>query len=190
MTLTFAIHCLGANMLFGVATTYYSFKCKGLPGIAYSLFSLAALVVWSIIGTLLCLFFSFGENRYGFAIFFVWHLATFFPWILLCRNKYKISEPWFPWIGLSGILTQVSFLTGIFLFAFQDGLSDIDNIFRYCALLLLAESLGLACTAVTMSFKRGNKQRSEMALRCGIWGSVLLFGGIAIWTLGFAARGV
>ena len=147
MTLTLAIHCLWANMLFGAATTCYSFKCKGLPGIAYSLFSLATLVVWSIIGTLLCLFFSFGENRYGFAIFFVWHLATFFPWILLCRNKYKISEPWFPWIGLSGILTQVSFLTGIFLFAFQDGLSDIDNIFRYCALLLLAESLGLACTA-------------------------------------------
>jgi hypothetical protein len=177
-------------MLFGVATTYYSFKCKGLPGIAYSLFALAALVVWSITGTFLSSFFSFGENRYGFAIFFVWHLATFFPWILLCRNKYKISEPWFPWIGLSGILTQVSFLTGIFLFAFQDGLSDIDNIFRYCALLLLAVSLGLACTAVTMSFKRGNKQRSEMSLLCGIWGSVLLFGGIAIWTLAFAARGV
>lgn len=190
MTLTLAIHCLFANMLFVAATICYSFKCKGLPGIAYSLFSLATLVVWSIIGTLLCLFFSFGKNRYGFAIFFVWHLATFFPWILLCRNKYKISEPWFPWIGLSGILTQVSFLTGIFLFAFQDGLSDIDNIFRYCGLLLLAESLGLACTAVTMSFKRGNKQRSEMSLRCGIWGSVLLFGGIAIWTLGFAARGV
>ena len=190
MTLILAIHCLFANMLFGAATTCYSFKCKGLPGIAYSLFALAALVVWSIIGTLLCLFFSFGENRYGFAIFFVWHLATFFPWILLCRNKYKISEPWFPWIGLSGILTQVSFLTGISLFAFEDGLSDIDNIFRYCALLLLAESLGLACTAVTMSFKRENKQRSEILLLCGIWGSVLLFGCIAIWALGFAARGV
>ena len=190
MTLTFAIHCLWANMLFGVATTCYSFKCKGLPGIAYSLFALAALVVWSITGTFLSSFFSFGENRYGFAIFFVWHLATFFPWILLCRNKYKISEPWFPWIGLSGILTQVSFLTGISLFAFEDGLSDIDNIFRYCALLLLAESLGLACTAVTMSFKRENKQRSEILLLCGIWGSVLLFGCIAIWTLGFAARGI
>ena len=190
MTLILAIHCLFANMLFGAATTCYSFKCKGLPGIAYSLFSLATLVVWSIIGTLLCLFFSFGENRYGFAIFFVWHLVTFFPWILLCRKKYKISEPWFPWIGLSGILTQVSFLTGISLFAFEDGLSDIDNIFRYCALLLLAESLGLACTAVTMSFKRENKQRSEILLLCGIWGSVLLFGCIAIWALGFAARGI
>ena len=190
MTLTFAIHCLWANMLFGVATTYYSFKCKGLPGIAYSLFALAALVVWSIIGTFLSSFFSFGENWYELAIFFIWNLVTFFPWILLCRNKYKISEPWFPWIGLSGILTQVSFLTGTSLLAFQDGHCDVDNIFRYCALLLLAVSLGLACTAVTISFKRENKQRSEMSLRCGIWGSVLLFGSIAIWTLGFAARGV
>ena len=64
----------------------------------------------------------FTENWCRIVIFLIWESVIFLPWLILCRNKYKVSEPEFSRIGISGIFTQLFFLIGIELMLTKENL--------------------------------------------------------------------
>ena len=86
-----------------------------MPGVFYTLLTSGGTVFWSLIGPSIVLSLPFTENWCRIVIFLIWESVIFLPWLILCRNKYKVSEPGFSRIGISGIFTQLSFLIGIAL---------------------------------------------------------------------------
>lgn len=178
MMLTLAIHCLLANILLGAATARYSFKCNGMPGVFYALLTLGGSVFWTLIGPLIALSLPFTENWCRVVIFFIWEFALFLPWGILCRNKYKLSSPWFFWIGFSGILTQSSFLAGLILMTVGEDLQKVleYDISRYCSCLLLLFLVpAFILAALTFSFKKESWKCPDATLALASWACALFF---------------
>lgn len=196
MMFDFTIHCFIANILFGIAACHYGFKSKGMPGVFYVLISLGASALWTLAGAGIFSCLPFRETLCGSVLFFVWNLAALFPWGLLCRSRYKSSEPWFFWIGAAGVLAYAAFLAGVACLVAGEnswqGLNDcnIDNIFRFCGLVLLLSVPALMFTAVSLSIQKEGQKSAKPSLPFAAWGSSLLFFLIGMGALGLASAGV
>ena len=111
----------------------------------------------------------FTENWCRIVIFLIWESVIFLPWLILCRNKYKVSEPGFSQIGISGIFTQLPFLIGIALMLTKENLQEVleYDIGRFCGgLLLLFTVPAFILTALVFSFKKKSWQSGKPVFAC------------------------
>ena len=95
MMFIFTICCFFATILWGIVTVCCGFRNNGMPGVFYTLLTSGGTVFWSLIGPSIVLSLPFTENWCRIVIFLIWESVIFLPWLILCRNKYKVSEPEF-----------------------------------------------------------------------------------------------
>ena len=165
------IHCFSANILFGIAAVLYGLKSKGMPGAFYTLLALSGAILWTLLGTHTASFFSAAENWCRFGAFLLWNLLTFLPWGILCHSKYKTSEPQDFYHGIAGILTQLSFFSGIVFLTVGNDLQTVleYDICRYCAGLLLLEVPAFCLTAFAFSLKKESWRCPDATLAIAAW---------------------
>ena len=171
------IHCFFANILFGIAAVLYGFKSKGMPGAFYTLLALSGAILWTLLGTHIASFFSAAENWCRLGAFFLWNLLTFLPWGIWCHSKYKSSEPQDFYHGIAGILTQLSFFSGIVFLTVGNDLQTVleYDICRYCAFLLLLEVPAFCLTAFAFSLKQKSWHCPDATLAIAAWCCALFF---------------
>ena len=156
-----------------------------MPGVFYTLLTSAGTVVWSLIGPSIVLALPFTENWCRIIIFLIWESVIFLPWLILCRNKYKVSEPGFSQIGISGIFTQLFFLIGIALMLTKENLQEVleYDIGRYCGGLLLFAVPAFILTALVFSFKKKSWQCPDTTLALAAWCCALFFFGAGLFAI-------
>ena len=149
-----------------------------MPGVFYTLLISGGTVFWSLIGPSIVLSLPFMENWCRIVIFLIWESVIFLPWLILCRNKYKVSEPGLSRIGISGIFTQLFFLIGIALMLTKENLQEVleYDIGRFCGgLLLLFTVPAFILTALAFSFKKKSWQCPDTTLALAAWVCALFF---------------
>ena len=116
-------------------------------------------------------FFSAAENWCRLGAFLLWNLLTFLPWGILCHSKYKTSEPQDFYHGIAGILTQLSFFSGIVFLTVGNDLQTVleYDICRYCAGLLLLEVPAFCLTAFAFSLKKESWRCPDATLAIAAW---------------------
>ena len=179
----FTICCFFATILWGIVTVCCGFRNNGMPGVFYTLLTSAGTVFWSLIGPSIVLSLPFMENWCRIIIFLIWESVIFLPWLILCRNKYKVSEPGFSQIGISGIFTQLFFLIGIALMLTKENLQEVleYDIGRFCGgLLLLFTVPAFILTALVFSFKKKSWQCPDTTLALAAWVCALFFFGAGL----------
>ena len=178
MMFIFTICCLGITILLGIVTLCCGFRNNGMPGVFYTLLISGGTVFWSLIGPSIVLSLPFMENWCRIVTFLIWESVIFLPWLILCRNKYKVSEPGFSRIGISGIFTQLSFLIWIALMLTKENLQEVleYDIGRFCGCLLLLFTVpAFILTALAFSFKKKSWQCPDTTLALAAWSCALFF---------------
>ena len=157
-----------------------------MPGVFYTLLTSAGTVFWSLIGPSIVLALPFTENWCRIIIFLIWESVIFLPWLILCRNKYKVSEPGFSRIGISGIFTQLFFLIWITLILTSENLQEVleYDIGRFCGCLLLLFTVpAFILTALAFSFKKKSWQCPDTTLALAAWSCALFFFFVGLLTM-------
>jgi len=157
-----------------------------MPGVFYTLLTSGGTVFWSLIGPSIVLSLPFTENWCRIVIFLIWESVIFLPWLILCRNKYKVSEPEFSRIGISGIFTQLFLLIGIALMLTNENLQEVleYDIGRFCGgLLLLFTVPAFILTALVFSFKKKSWQCPDTTLALAAWVCALFFFGAGLFAI-------
>ena len=178
MMLIFTICCFFATILLGIVTVCCGFRNNGMPGVFYTLLTSGGTVFWSLLGPSIVLSLPFMENWCRIVIFLIWESVIFLPWLILCRNKYKVSAPGFLQIGISGIFTQLSFLVWIVFMLTRENLQEVleYDIGRFCGgLLLLFAVPAFILTALAFSFKKKSRQCPDTTLALAAWSCALFF---------------